>query len=185
MPIATKVSPVSLETGVVVGQAEPKWDLTVLIRDQQSLPPLKPEQKLWAVKLVIIPKHQHSWVLGISMRGTLERRGALERSAKTHDTRVAGIAEALLSISDLTSKELHEAMAMHHKTQLYTSTDDRCLSGADESPLTHEWVDDGTILMRGSNYINAIKTHLRMINSRLRSLQDLGCGRSESLGHII
>ncbi|MPC55462.1 Retrovirus-related Pol polyprotein from type-2 retrotransposable element R2DM [Portunus trituberculatus] len=68
------------------------------------------------------------------------------------------------------------------------------LSGADESQPTHEWVDNGSLLMRGSIYISAIKTRLGVVNTRLRSSRgrpgapvhcDLGCGRIESLGHIL
>ena len=48
--------------------------------------------------------------------------------------------------------------------------------------------------MRGSTYINAIKTRLGVVNTRLRASRgrpgapvacDLGCGRPESLGHVL
>ncbi len=64
----------------------------------------------------------------------------------------------------------------------------------DTSPPTHEWVDDGTLLMRGSSYISAIKTRLGVAYTKIRASRgrseapvmcDLGCGRVESLGHIL
>ncbi|MPC84947.1 Retrovirus-related Pol polyprotein from type-2 retrotransposable element R2DM [Portunus trituberculatus] len=125
----------------------------------------------------------------------LLRRGALERSSKCHDPRVARIAEAiLLNTPGLNSKEQKEANALNTRNALYASADGRGLSGADKSPPTHEWVDDGCLLMRGSTYISVIKTRLGVINTRLRSSRgrpgapvscDLGCGRVDSLGHIL
>ncbi|MPC91817.1 Retrovirus-related Pol polyprotein from type-2 retrotransposable element R2DM [Portunus trituberculatus] len=80
------------------------------------------------------------------------------------------------------------------RNALYATADDRGLSGTDRSPPTHDWVGDGTLLMRGSTYVNALKTRLGLVNTRLRSSRgrpnapvncDLGCGRPESLGHIL
>ena len=231
-----------LELGPAVGRAEPRRALAALIKDLGSIQaaPLKPQQKLWALKNVVIPKHQYSRVLGKTTKGNLQRmdcevrkfvkkalhlpkdtpnagiytrtcegglgvprltvlipalkRGALERLCKSHDNRVARIAEALLQTPSLTSKELREQSNIAHKQQLYASADGRGLSEADGSPPTHGWVDDGTLLMRGATYINAIKTRLGVVNTKLRSsrgraqapvLCDLGCGRVESLGHIL
>lgn len=231
-----------LEVGPAMGHAEPRRALAALIKDLGSIQraPLKPQQKLWSLKNVIIPKHQYPRVLGRTTKGNLERmdcevrkfikkalhlpkdtpnaalytktcegglgvprltaiipalkRGALERLHKSHDERVAKIAEVLLQTPSLTSKEQKEASALQHKNKLYASVDGRGLSEAGKSPPTHEWVDDGTVLMRGSTYISAIKTRLGVANTRLRASRgrpnapvhcDLGCGRIESLGHIL
>ena len=94
----------------------------------------------------------------------------------------------------VTSKEQRETAASQHKEQLYASVDDLGLSEAGGSPPIHEWVDNGTLLIRGSTYISAIKTSLGVTNTKLRSsrgrvnapvLCDLGCGKIESLGHIL
>ena len=231
-----------LEVGPAVGQAEPRRALAALIKDLGSLQkaPLKPQQKLWALKNVLIPKHQYTRVLGKTTKGILERmdceirkfvkkalhlpkdtpnagfytrvcegglgvprftvlipalkRGALERLSKSHDERVARIAEAMLLTPSLTSKELHEYANRTHKEHLYASADGRGLSEAEGSPPTHGWVDDGTLLMKGSTYVTAIMTRLGVANNKLRAsrgrinapvLCDLGCGRVETLGHIL
>ncbi len=231
-----------LKVGVAMGNAEPRRALATLIKDLGSIQkgPLKPQQKLWALKNVVIPRHQYPRVLGKTNKGTLARfdreirsflkkalplpkdtpnaafyakvrdgglgvsrltalipilrKGALERLAKSHDWRVAGIAESLLLPPSPSSKEQREAAALLSKQSLYDSADGRGLSGMDKSPPTHEYVDDGTRLMGGSTYINAIKTRLGVASTRLRAsrgrpgapvLCDLGCGRIESLAHIL
>ena len=65
----------SLEVGPAMDQAEPKWAVAALIKDLGSIQkaPLKPQQKLWSLKNIIIPKHQYSRVLGKTTRGILER----------------------------------------------------------------------------------------------------------------
>ena len=123
------------------------------------------------------------------------RKGCLERLKEGSDTRAARIAEALLRGSPpQTSKELRKEACEHQKAMLYASADGRGLSGADVSPPTHSWVDDGTRLMRGSTYISAIKTRLGVANTKMRASKgrpdadvacDLGCGRPESLGHVL
>ncbi len=65
------------------------------------------------------------------------RKGALERLAKSHDWRVAGIVEAMLLPPGTTSKELREAVALLHKETRYNFADGRALSGMDKSPPTH------------------------------------------------
>ncbi len=121
------------------------------------------------------------------------RKGAFERLSTSYDWRVARIAEALLTPVP-SFKELREAAAKRHKDTLYASADGRGLLGMDTSPPTHEWVDDGTLLMRGSSYISAIKTRLGVAYTKIRASRgrseapvmcDLGCGRVESLGHIL
>ena len=176
-----------LEVGPAMGQAEPRRVLAALIKDLGSLQraPLKPQQKLWALKNVLIPKHQYTRVLGKITKGVLERmdcevrkfvkkalhlpkdtpnagfytrvcegglgvprfavlipalkRGALERLSKSHDERVARIAEALLLTPSLTSKELRKNANKAHKQQLYASADGRGLSEVEGSP-PYPWV---------------------------------------------
>ncbi len=95
------------------------------------------------------------------------RKGALERLAKSHDWRVAGIVEAMLLPPGTTSKELREAVALLHKETLYNFADGRALSGMDKSPPTHAWVDDRTHLMGVSTYISGIKTRLWVASTKL------------------
>ncbi|MPC95384.1 Retrovirus-related Pol polyprotein from type-1 retrotransposable element R2 [Portunus trituberculatus] len=122
------------------------------------------------------------------------RRGALERLSKGLDQRVARVAEALLQTPSLTAKELKDQMIKQHQEQLYASADGRGLRGTNLTPSTHDWVDDGTALLKGTTYISALKTRLGVVTTRLRAsrgrpgapvLCDLGCGRIESLGHIL
>ena len=234
-----------MEVGVAVNKtAEPRRALAALNKDLGSLQtgPLKPQQKLWALKYVITPRHQYPRVLGKASKGFLEKidmnirrfvrkalhlpkdtpnaalyadrsagglgvpkfsnlisilkRGAVERLSRSQDPRVARIAEALLSseLSGATAKDLKKGFALATKSSLYASADGRGLQGADESPPTHEWVDDGTRLMTGSSYVHAIRTRLGVASSKLRAargrpsapvLCDIGCGRVESLGHIL
>ena len=230
-----------LEVGPI-SRAEPKRALAALISDLGKLQraPLKPQQKLWALKNHVVLKHQYSRVLGKSTKAVLSRfdqeikrflkkalhlpkdtpnaglytkvcegglgvpkftdlipvlrQGCIERLSKASDIRVAGIAEALLGAFPLTAKKQKKRMYLQHKTKLYTSADGRGLSGTDVSPNTHSWVDDGTRLMRGSTYVSAIKTRMGVASTRLRASRgrpaapiecDLGCGRVESLGHIL
>ncbi|MPD01426.1 Retrovirus-related Pol polyprotein from type-1 retrotransposable element R2 [Portunus trituberculatus] len=122
------------------------------------------------------------------------KRGILERLAKSSDAKVARIAEAILLPLGPSAKELEEQVARANNDQLYTTADGRGLSGCGSSPPTHEWVDDGSRLMRGSTYVHAIKTRLGVVNTSMRAsrgrpgapvLCDLGCGRPESLGHLL
>ena len=64
-----------LEVGPAMGHAEPRRALAALIKDLGSIQraPLKPQQKLWSLKNVIIPKHQYPRVLGRTTKGNLER----------------------------------------------------------------------------------------------------------------
>ncbi|MPC32569.1 Retrovirus-related Pol polyprotein from type-1 retrotransposable element R2 [Portunus trituberculatus] len=64
-----------LEVGPTKSRSEPGRALAALVRDLSSLQkaPLKPQQKLWAVKNVIVPKHQYQRVLGHSNQGTLRK----------------------------------------------------------------------------------------------------------------
>ncbi|XP_063850378.1 uncharacterized protein LOC135094311 [Scylla paramamosain] len=61
---------------------------------------------------------------------------------------------------------------MRHKDELYAMADGRGLSGTDRSPPTHEWVDDGTSLMRGSTYIHAIKTRFGVLSKNYKVLKE-------------
>ncbi|MPC34334.1 Retrovirus-related Pol polyprotein from type-2 retrotransposable element R2DM [Portunus trituberculatus] len=64
-----------LEVGPAMGRAEPGWALAALVRDLGALQkaPLKPQQKLWALCNVIMPKHLYARILGKSTKSTLRR----------------------------------------------------------------------------------------------------------------
>ena len=124
------------------------------------------------------------------------KRGALERLSRSADERVAGIAGALL-LSDpvrTPAKEQRRLACLRNKESLYASADGRGLKGFDSHPNTHDWVENATALMKGATYVSAVKTRLGVVGTRLRAsrgrpgapvLCDLGCGRPESLGHIL
>ena len=97
-------------------------------------------------------------------------RGCIERLSRSSDSRVARIAEALFQSDPIriTAKERRKQAAITAKQQWYASVDGRGLKGADKAPRTHQWVSDGTTLMRGSNYISALKTRLGVAHTKLR-----------------
>lgn len=221
---------------------EPAKALAALIKDLGLIQkaPLKPQQKLWVAKFVIIPKHCYQRVLGKSTSGLLERydlemrrflkkalhlpgdtpiaafytkvrdgglgvfsfssgtpilkQGLLERLGASTDQRVANIAADLLNPQATPSKTARDQESKRHRNRLYGSIDGRGLAEAPGTAPIHEWVDDGTQLMRGHVYISALKTRMNLVHSRLRASRgrpaaptqcDLGCGRPESLGHIL
>ena len=108
---------------------------------------------------------------------------------------MARIGEELLRAGDhRPARELRREAAREHREALYTSVDGRGLREAAGSPPTQSWVQDGTRLMPGHAYVGSVKTRLGLVNTRLRAargrpsasvLCDLGCGRTESLGHIL
>ncbi|KAL7647280.1 UNVERIFIED_CONTAM: hypothetical protein RMT77_002538 [Armadillidium vulgare] len=70
------------------------------------------------------------------------------------------------------------------------------LAESRRQPGCHSWMSDGTVLMNGSNYVEAVKIRLGVVNTKERAIRrrphvlqdkvcDLGCSRVESLGHIL
>ena len=135
--------------------------------------------------------------LGVSRFTTLVpglKQGLLERLCKSPDASVARIAESWTAPNTISAKDLLKAANVHHRTQLFATIDGRGLSEAPTTPSNNTWVDDGTQLMKGATFIDSIKTRLGVINTRIRASRgrpgapticDLGCGRVESLGHIL
>ena len=231
-----------IEIGPTRNPGEPGRSLAALIKDLGLVQkaPFKPQQKLWALKAVVIPRHQYTKVMGKTTKGTLQRfdleirkfvkkalhlprdttnaaiytkvgdggigvprfttlvpilkRGLVERLGKSPDASVAKVAGGWIAPNTSSAKDLQKAANLHHRSQLYATVDGR---GMTESPTTtsdHTWVDDGTQLMKGSTYIDCLKTRLGVINTKLRASRgrpeatttcDLVCGRIESLGHIL
>ena len=231
-----------IEIGPTKNPGEPGRTLAALIKDLGLLQkaPFKPQQKLWALKTVVIPRHQYTRVMGKTTKGTLQRldleirkfnkkalhlpkdtsnaalytkvgdgglgvprfttlvpalkRGLLERLSNSPDASVARIAGSWIAPNTQSAKDLFKAANLHHREQLYATIDGRGMSEAPTTPSNNTWVDDGTQLMRGVTFIDCIKTRLGMINTRIRASRgrpeapttcDLGCGRVESLGHIL
>ncbi len=60
---------------MAVDNAEPKLALAILITYLGSIQkgPNKPQQKLWAIKNVAIPRHQYPRVVGKSKKGMVMR----------------------------------------------------------------------------------------------------------------
>ncbi len=54
-----------------------------------------------------------------------------------------------------------------HHDQLYVSADGRRLREAVQSCNTHGWVQDGTLLMPGHFFVDAVKTRLGLVSTRL------------------
>ena len=231
-----------IEIGPTRNPGEPRRSLTALIKDLGLLQkaPLKPQQKLWALKTVVIPKHQYTRVIGKTTKGTLQRldleirkflkkalhlpkdtpnaglytkvgdgglgvprfitlvpglkRGLLERLSKSPDASVAKIAKSWIAPNTTSAKDLFKTANLHHRTQLYATIDGRGMTEAPTTPSNNTWVDDGTQLMKGATYVDCLKIRLGVINTRIRASRgrqgapttcDLGCGRVESLGHIL
>ena len=231
-----------IEVGPTRNPGEPARSLAALIRDlglvQQA--PFKPQQKLWALKTVVIPRHQYTRVMGKTTKGTLQRldlevrkfvkkalhlpkdttnaaiytkvgdggigvprfttlvpilkRGLIERLCKSPDASVSNIATRWIAPNTASAKDLHKAADANHREQLYATVDGRGMSEICTTTSNNSWIDDGTHLMKGATYIDCIKTRLGVINTKLRASRgrpgvnticDLGCGRTESLGHIM
>ena len=64
-----------IEIGPTRNPGEPGRSLAALIKDLGLLQkaPLKPQQKLWALKTVMIPRQQYTRVMGKTTKGTLQR----------------------------------------------------------------------------------------------------------------
>ena len=231
-----------IDIGPSRNPGEPGRSLAALIKDLGVIQkaPFKPQQKLWALKSVLIPKHQYTRVMGKTTKGTLQRldlavrkfvkkalhlpkdttnaaiytkvgeggigvqrfttlvpilkRGLLERLSNSPDASVAKIATGWIAPNTLSAKDLHKAANTNHRRQLYASIDGRGMSEIFTTTSNNTWIDDGTQLMKGSTYIDCLKTRLGVINTKLRASRgrpeanttcDLNCGRVESLGHIL
>ncbi|MCP3679146.1 MAG: reverse transcriptase family protein [Gammaproteobacteria bacterium] len=77
---------------------------------------------------------------------------------------------------------------------LHQTIDGAGLSEAATSPVSSSWIQDGTGLLTGSRFIQALKVRGNLIHTRLRSSRgrpaaptrcDKGCNQRESLGHIL
>ncbi|MPC35636.1 Retrovirus-related Pol polyprotein from type-2 retrotransposable element R2DM [Portunus trituberculatus] len=186
-----------LEVDPTKCRAEPGRALAALVRDlvnQRHPERIRPRNQEVREEGATRVGHAGLGVPQLRMKVPAMKRGILERLAKSSDARVARIAEAILLPPGPSAKEIKEQAARDNEHQLYTSADGRGLSGCGSSPPTHEWVGDGSRLMQGSTYVHAIKTHLGVVNTRMRAsrgrlgtpvLCDLGCGRPESLGHLL
>lgn len=81
------------------------------------------------------------------------------------------------------------------KTALHQSVDGAGLKTAGNAPASNAWVDEGTCLMTGSRYVEAIKIRGNLIATAHRTsrgasrrnhnrLCDAGCQKPETLAHI-
>src|SRR5688572_25922287 len=106
--------------------------------------------------------------------------GARRRCAKT--ARVAG---RVLS----NGKDAHDLLA----TQLHSSVDGRGLKQQGQTPHVNTWVTDGSALLSGGDYIQAVKVRGNLLPSAERSSRgrrtgpvwcDAGCNAWGTLAHI-
>lgn len=77
--------------------------------------------------------------------------------------------------------------------QLHSSVDGRALADAGDVPEAHSWVSDGSGLLRGSDFIQAVKVRINAVPTRARCSRGrdaadrscrAGCGMVETLGHV-
>lgn len=82
------------------------------------------------------------------------------------------------------------------RKDIIESCDGRGLAESMKKPGCYSWIADGTRLMKGAEYIEALKTRPNLIGTKerqnrgkdipLRNLVcDLGCPRIETTGHIL
>ncbi|CAG0923612.1 unnamed protein product [Notodromas monacha] len=86
-----------------------------------------------------------------------------------------------------------EDIAKHWRMRLYDSRDGDGLSNINETPVANDWVVDGTTLLPGSKFIQAIKVRGNLIATGERMTRGRGppprcpegCNATDSLGHIL
>jgi len=78
--------------------------------------------------------------------------------------------------------------------QLYEAADGRGLRGAHLTPQSSKWIDDGTQLLKGRDYVRAVKLRGNLMGTKTRSargrrVEDVSCDlcrrRPETLGHVL
>ena len=214
--------------------------------DKLTHAPLKPQQRLFALKVFVLPKCYHVMALGRVNVGELNRvdknvRAALRRwLALPHDTPVgyfhAPVGEGGLGVpslrwlapihrlkrllglagpsaEDVGSKFLlseiarcqrrlndHGVMIDSPKEErarwtrlLHQSIDGRSLAASRVVPGQHKWVSDGTSLLSGRDFVNAIKVRIGALPTLSRTSRGryrdracrAGCCVPETLNHVL
>lgn len=127
------------------------------------------------------------------------KKALFDRLSISTDIRIQDSADILntrmVQELDGESVEQHKTQErIHWAVKLHDSVDGSGLREATTSPPSSDWVNDGSRLMRGYNYVSALKTRLGVHYTRLRASRgrpgapircDLGCNAAESVGHIL
>ena len=122
------------------------------------------------------------------------REDLLTRLRQSHDPAVRVVAGevAAPAVDSVSSRRKQEKR--HWQDSLYKAVDGKGLEGIADTPISSSWISDGTTLMKGGDYVKAVKLRGNLLPTRLRAargrqqpdiLCDLCYGRRvESLGHI-
>lgn len=115
-----------------------------------------------------------------------------ERLLRTNDTRVAAVSRSILAEELLPARALKKEN--EKKCNRHNTNDGKGICEASSSPTYSNWIEGGTRLQKGASYIHAVKIRGNVASTKLRSargrpgvdvLCNKGCGRVESLGHIL
>ena len=124
------------------------------------------------------------------------RHDLLARLTVAGDQSVRSVARQQCSSSSGSSSSARRSEERDHwRTNLYKSHDGKGLEGCTQTPVSSSWVGDGTALMRGGAYVQAVKLRGSLMPTLVRSARgrkrdtvscDLCYGhRPETLGHIL
>lgn len=113
------------------------------------------------------------------------------RSTVSHKNRVTR-ARSFAVIKDqvVTTRAVYQVVL---RDQLLSTCDGKGLCNHNETPHVNSWVTDGTLLLTGGDYVQAIKVRGNLLPTGERSTRgrrsvppkcDAGCNAVESLGHI-
>lgn len=124
------------------------------------------------------------------------REDLMERLSLSSDPAVKEVAVASAAAppaGDGSSRRRQERE--HWSDSLYNAVDTRGLKGIGDTPISSSWISDGTTLMRGGDYVKAVKLRCGLLATRLRSSRgqpqpEIHCDlcfnrRIESLGHVL
>ena len=240
--------------GMQVGARGTRKDFTKSLQDSLgnlTRAPLKPQQRMFLLRVYLVPRMYHGLVLAEQTASTLEALDRLvRRSVRAwlrlppdtplgffHADAAEGglqIPRLRLTIPAMRLKRLHQVIQSTDPSvlaavgkacfviqlrrcekklrvsgvqlskpsdvrkalaaRLHASVDGRGLQWANEVPAAHRWVTDGTSLLSGADYIQAVKVRGNLLPTRMRSGRgrgrsdvttcDAGCNARETLSHI-
>lgn len=113
------------------------------------------------------------------------------KETTSHKNRVAKARSfANIRSQSITTKAVYQAT---QRDQLMATCDGKGLCNHNETPCANSWVTDGTLLLTGGDYIQAVKVRGNLLPTAERTTRgrrnvppkcDAGCNAVESLGHI-
>ena len=135
-------------------------------------------------------------IASLSTRIPRLRADLLQRLGGSADPAVANVAEAMRDRPDnaISSAVRRRAEVSRWSRKLYEAVDGAGLRGADLSPGSSTWIDDGTLLMSGGDFIRAIRCRGNLLYTKARAargrrVENINCdlcrNHPETLGHIL